>query len=585
MERDSMSSINRSSGWDQQLMRIMISVVAFLGAAVVLWVSGSGISGLRLIVRGMSLENLLWLVWLLLVLLRQPIPGQSLFGRWSGWQKAILAIQGATLLFTLLLLGTGLTLFRALWGIPGFGALAMVAVAMVGLGPVVRGRDVRVVIRLEILLGLALSVGLIVRALAPVGSASTTVTGFIVLPGVIALLLGLALLLRLPVRTFPPLDDPAQLIVGGSIAILAALSEEAGLSTLVAIALLLLPTVVAIVEIHALAASGTFQPRAGQGLPVLEALREPTDLRERTIRRIKGTYRRTRTRELIDAGEDPDPSFLEHELAPHLKLALQMQVGAQARGGEDLPDLLDGEVELARITYSQTVHGEVVSLRGVRAGDDVMALRMVDEYETEFSLPFDRARGGLSPDEIVRLFREANPAPVDVGPFLVLSEVFPDLPTAFSRKFQRIDRVEAPRGVGAGIRTWFSVGVMGFVLVWRMALDFRGHSISVETRMYAFGAFLVRSLITSITPALAPALWALWIPVPALIIRRVRTVGLGTIRGDVPMLALGIVAAGVIGTVVLEFPLWLGSVAAGPSILMLYLAFRQGPMERAILSG
>jgi hypothetical protein len=125
---------------------------------------------------------------------------------------------------------------------------------------------------------------------------------------------------------------------------------------------------------------------------------------------------------------------------------------------------------------------------------------------------------------------------------------------------------------------------MGFILVLRMALDFRGRSISVETRMYGFGVVLLRGLVTTFAPALTHALWALWIPVPALIVRRIRTVGLETIREDIPKLAFGIVAAGVIGSVVLEFPLWLGAVAAGQSVLILYLMFRQGPMERAILS-
>jgi hypothetical protein len=61
----------------------------------------------------------------------------------------------------------------------------------------------------------------------------------------------------------------------------------------------------------------------------------------------------------------------------------------QFRGGEDLPDLENGEVEIARLTLANSVHGEVTSLRAKLTKEDgKISLRMVDEYESEIKLPY-----------------------------------------------------------------------------------------------------------------------------------------------------------------------------------------------------
>lgn len=573
------------AAWSPEAMRTLGAFGAFFGLAAALWLTDWGIEALLWSVRETGLENVVWVVAATLVLLRNPTPGQSRLGRWRGWSTTLLVIRGTTMLFALLLLGTGLILFEEFRSIPGFGAIVVGVVAAAALGPLVRGRMVHTASKLEVVFGLALLVGLLVRALvwdSPGLSVSAANSSFASIGGA-AVLLGLAILTRLPVRPFPPFDDPTKLIIAGGTAMLAALSDGLGIAVVVALALLVIPTLVAIVELQALVSTARFAPR-GPGLAVLEALKEPDDPLERNVRRIKGTFRRLRTRELIAAGQQPNTDFLTHELAEHLKLALQSQVGSQARGGEDLPDLLDEEVELARITYSETVHGEVVSLRGIRAGDDVIALRLVDEYGTEFALPFDQVSDSITPEHVVTIFRDADPPPADVGPFLVMSEVFPDLPIAFARKFERDGDVAAPRGVGAGIRTWFTLGMTGFVVAWRMALDFKGHSISVETRMYGFGVVVIRGLVIGLAPALTAALWALALPVPALVVRRIRTIGFEAIREDLPKLAISIIAVAVIGALALDLPLWFGAAGLGPVILMLYLMFRQGPMEREILA-
>ena len=48
-------------------------------------------------------------------------------------------------------------------------------------------------------------------------------------------------------------------------------------------------------------------------------------------------------------------------------------------GGEDLPDLEDGEVDIAPLSRTNSVHVEVTSLHAKLDGDGVL-LRMLDEY-------------------------------------------------------------------------------------------------------------------------------------------------------------------------------------------------------------
>jgi hypothetical protein len=86
---------------------------------------------------------------------------------------------------------------------------------------------------------------------------------------------------------------------------------------------------------------------------------------EALLRRVKGNERRAMISAALDRGDTLDSvpaDWKEHNLPDHLKNRLQRQ-HPQARGGEDLPDLRDGEVEIARITLVDSGHGEVISLR------------------------------------------------------------------------------------------------------------------------------------------------------------------------------------------------------------------------------
>lgn len=577
----------RSSGIERSTVVLAASLAAFLGVAGILGASDWGVLTLRALVLDGPLTDAVLLSWVVLVLLRNPYPGLApMTGRLSAWRhrkKLLLAVRVVTLLLAVVMLGAGFGLTSGLLGVPGLHYLLVGGIALGGAGMVARRRPISDMSRVEVVLAVPFTFGFWAFTLASGGPGTTTLDQVIAGAGAVAVVAGIGIVVGLPFRPPAPFDDPLKLVLGGGATFVAGVLPGPSLTLNVVLALLVMPTVVAVVELAVLAQSGMVGGRS-RGVPVLAVLEQPADPMERDLRRIKGTFRRLRAREMVESGESPMAEMLEHELAEHLKVGLQMEVGPQARGGEDLPDLLDGEVEVARITYSRTVHGEVVSLRAVRAGDDRLALRLVDEYGTEFALPFAEVHGTISAEQVVAIYLTSAPSPADVGPFQVLSDVIPDLQTAFGRALESADTLTAPRGIGAAIRGWFAVGIMGAVTVARMSLDFRGLAVSYEARFYAFGAILARSMVDTLVPDLSILLWALWIPVPALVVRRIRTIGLDTIRGDALRLVLAAAGVGVLGAMVFDLPIWFGALTLGPSILMLYLMLRQGPTEHAILS-
>lgn len=151
---------------------------------------------------------------------------------------------------------------------------------------------------------------------------------------------------------------------------------------------------------------------------------------EETIRRIKGNYRRQFVAHSADEDgfDSVPPAWKEHDVSEVLKNFLQQQ-HPQARGGEDLPDLEDGEVEIARLSYTDSVHGEVTSLRARRGtASGQILLRMVDEYAAEITLARESTSEALTAEEVIALFREADPSPMDNDCEVSLTSFFyPDL--------------------------------------------------------------------------------------------------------------------------------------------------------------
>jgi hypothetical protein len=138
---------------------------------------------------------------------------------------------------------------------------------------------------------------------------------------------------------------------------------------------------------------------------------------EEIVRRIKGNYRRRLvSRAMRDQGTNSIPDLWKnHEFSEVLKNWLGRQ-NPQFRGGEDLPDLENGEVEIARLTLANSVHGEVTSLRAkLTKQDRKISLRMVDEYESEIKLPYQLANMPLTWEQVIGLFRDADPSVTKFG--------------------------------------------------------------------------------------------------------------------------------------------------------------------------
>jgi hypothetical protein len=175
---------------------------------------------------------------------------------------------------------------------------------------------------------------------------------------------------------------------------------------------------------------------------VIDYFKPAATAEEEILRRIKGNYRRdfvsrfrrqSRSKNNLLAflahaeGLDPE-GWKAHNIPERLKGVLGQQ-NPRFRGGEDLPDLEDGEVEIARLTLANSVHGEVTSLRATQAKQSgKISLRMVDEYESEITLPYHFADIPLSSEQVVCLFREAEPSPTKFGCEIEFQSFFhPDL--------------------------------------------------------------------------------------------------------------------------------------------------------------
>lgn len=135
----------------------------------------------------------------------------------------------------------------------------------------------------------------------------------------------------------------------------------------------------------------------------------------RALMRIKGNTRRILVISSIEAeGEGSVPKrWLAHDIGEDQKAMLQSR-DPRARGGEDLPSFENGEVEIARLTLLDSVHGEVTSLRARRCEDGrSIALRMVDEYDTKYTLASPIISTPLTAGEVVEVFEKADPTPTD----------------------------------------------------------------------------------------------------------------------------------------------------------------------------
>jgi hypothetical protein len=151
---------------------------------------------------------------------------------------------------------------------------------------------------------------------------------------------------------------------------------------------------------------------------------------EEVLRRILGNFRRGFVGRAIKEGglASIPESWTASSISEVLKSMLQRQ-HPTARGGEDLPDLAKGGVEIARMTLANSVHGEVTSLRARRGGTGgKIRFRMVDEYQSDIELPISTATAPLSAEEVLAMFRDSDPSQTDTDCEIEFQSFFyPDL--------------------------------------------------------------------------------------------------------------------------------------------------------------
>ena len=177
----------------------------------------------------------------------------------------------------------------------------------------------------------------------------------------------------------------------------------------------------------------------------MDYFKEPDGLTKR-IERIPGQRRRDLVRRIIaEMGPDAVPEKLWNEgwASP---LPDPMGIGGldwRSRGGEDLPPMRPGQVEVARLVLLDSVHGEVTSLRAQRTPKGRIRYEMVDEYmlheEYDFELPIPESDGPLTAKQVLHQFMRSDPLGIsDHCAMGFRSRFYPDLEELAREKGLRV---------------------------------------------------------------------------------------------------------------------------------------------------
>jgi hypothetical protein len=123
---------------------------------------------------------------------------------------------------------------------------------------------------------------------------------------------------------------------------------------------------------------------------------------------VKGQLRR-RAIAASEVSGDADlapPEVREESISDADKSFLQL-MHPSYRAGEDLPDYPEGEVEIARLAYTQTVHCEVTSIRARRESGRIR-YRVVDEYDSQITCARQWSDRPLTLRELIELIDSSS---------------------------------------------------------------------------------------------------------------------------------------------------------------------------------
>ena len=140
------------------------------------------------------------------------------------------------------------------------------------------------------------------------------------------------------------------------------------------------------------------------------------------LRNVKGTQRRRMITDYWKQGRLPE---LEEELLKDtLSEEARVQLGKihpSFMGGEYLPDYLDTEVEIARIELASTT-SDVISIRAARDPQGIR-YRIVQEYDFEFTQPFESSAGPLTLQELIEFIDACRQQDLEGGLGLAYNEM------------------------------------------------------------------------------------------------------------------------------------------------------------------
>lgn len=179
--------------------------------------------------------------------------------------------------------------------------------------------------------------------------------------------------------------------------------------------------------------------------------RSPGSL-EDLVARIKGSTSRAMARDLIEQGRDDEVALLVEALTPTVIQMLEARNPA-FMGGNYLPALEAGEVEVARITLKSTT-ADAMAIYARPTADGWIEYRMVDEYGDE-GLPEPNTARRLEPmtlgelaefllhaSGLVSTLRDNHGDDLEVALafFTVESDFYPGLGQVFATKVDRVFR-------------------------------------------------------------------------------------------------------------------------------------------------
>lgn len=134
--------------------------------------------------------------------------------------------------------------------------------------------------------------------------------------------------------------------------------------------------------------------------------------REMLLSRIQGKARRELARKALEEEEVAGlTAFLGREELDAFDREMWGRIHPMCMGGEYLPSMDQGEVEIARVSLKSTT-GDQISVRACREGDKIR-YSVVDEYETDFIPAFEVSDRPLTLEEIVNFLDGTEQANYD----------------------------------------------------------------------------------------------------------------------------------------------------------------------------